>query len=50
MCSKFILRKPRIYGIKFMCLTDSRNNYLINVYIYVGKKSDGNDLIVKKKV
>lgn len=33
--------KPCKYGIKIMCLTDSRTNYLYNAYIYCGKGSDG---------
>lgn len=36
--------KPCKYGIKFMCMTDSRNSYLINVYIYTGKISNSMNL------
>lgn len=36
--------KPCKYGIKLMCMTDSRNSYLINAYIYAGKNSDAMNL------
>jgi hypothetical protein len=37
----YIPNKPAKYGLKIMALTDSRNHYFLNGYIYVGKNSDG---------
>lgn len=37
----YMPNKPAKYGIKILALTDARNNYLANAYIYSGKKSDG---------
>lgn len=37
----YMPNKPCKYGIKIMCLTDARNSYLYNAYIYCGKDSDG---------
>lgn len=31
----YIPNKPRKYGIKLMCLTDARNNYFFNGFIYI---------------
>ncbi|CAH2000050.1 unnamed protein product [Acanthoscelides obtectus] len=36
----YMPKKPARYGIKIMCLTDARNNYLYNAYIYAGKGLD----------
>lgn len=36
----YIPKKLAKYGIKSMCLTYARNNYLYNAYIYCGKGSD----------
>lgn len=36
----YMPKKPARYGIKVMCLTDARTNYLYNAYIYAGKGSD----------
>lgn len=33
--------KPTKYGIKVLCMTDARNNYFYDGYIYCGKGSDG---------
>nr|CAI5819415.1 unnamed protein product [Callosobruchus analis] len=40
----YIPNKPVKYGIKIMCCTDARTNYLLNAYIYTGKDSDGDGL------
>lgn len=40
----YIANKPCKYGLKIMALTDSRNNYFFNGYIYCGKDSDGRTL------
>lgn len=40
----YMPNKPAKYGIKIMCLTDSRNHYLFNAYVYTGKNSDGKGL------
>lgn len=37
----YMPNKPAKYGIKIQCLTDARNSYLYNAYIYSGKNSDG---------
>lgn len=49
---KFIIympNKPDKYGIKIMCLTDSKSGYLYNAYIYCGKDSDGVGLSSEQK-
>lgn len=33
--------KPAKYGLKLMSLTDARNHYFYNGYLYTGKNSDG---------
>ncbi|KAG5866307.1 hypothetical protein JTB14_002186 [Gonioctena quinquepunctata] len=40
----YMPKKPCKYRIKIMALTDSRNSYLFNTYIYAGKDSDGIEL------
>lgn len=40
----YMPNKPGKYGLKLMCLTDARNGYLYNSYIYSGKNSDGQGL------
>lgn len=45
----YMPKKPAKYGIKLMCLTDARNNYLYNAYIYSGKGSDGHGLSAEEK-
>ncbi|XP_071056453.1 piggyBac transposable element-derived protein 4-like [Onthophagus taurus] len=40
----YIPNKPNKYGIKVMILTDARNNYCYNAYIYSGRNSDGRGL------
>ncbi|GBP23585.1 PiggyBac transposable element-derived protein 4 [Eumeta japonica] len=40
----FMPKKPAKYGLKIMCLTDARNGYLLNAYLYLGKDSDGINL------
>lgn len=40
----YMPKKPAKYGLKIMCITDARNGYLINGYIYLGKDSDGQNL------
>jgi len=37
----YMPNKPAKYGIKLMCLTDSRTHYLHNAYIYAGQNTDG---------
>lgn len=41
--------KPCKYGLKLMCLTDARNNYFYNGYIYCGKDSDGSTLSAEER-
>ncbi|XP_017779488.1 PREDICTED: uncharacterized protein LOC108564841 [Nicrophorus vespilloides] len=38
------------YGLKMQCLTDARNNYAYNVYLYTGKGSDGFGLNADEKL
>nr|CAH7725072.1 unnamed protein product [Callosobruchus chinensis] len=45
----FLPNKPDKYGLKLMCLTDARNGYLFNSYIYCGKDSDGRGLSEDEK-
>lgn len=45
----YMPNKPNKYGLKIMCLTDARNNYLLNAYIYSGKGSDGTTLSDSEK-
>ncbi|CAK1581616.1 unnamed protein product [Parnassius mnemosyne] len=33
----YMKSKPAKYGIKILCLCDSRNHYLYNAFIYTGK-------------
>lgn len=40
----YMPNKPAKYGIKVMCLTDARNHYFYNGYIYTGRDSDGQGL------
>lgn len=37
----YMTRKPYKYGIKVMCLADSKTSYLYEAYIYTGQNSDG---------
>lgn len=46
----FMPKKPAKYGLKIMCLTDARNGYLLNAYIYLGKDSDGQNLTQEQKL
>lgn len=39
-----MLNKPAKYVLQFMCLTDARNSYFYNGYIYCDKNSDGQTL------
>lgn len=45
----YMPNKPAKYGIKILCLTDARNNYLFNAYIYTGKGSDGRTLSLEER-
>lgn len=45
----YMPKKPARYGIKIMCLTDARNNYFFNAYIYSGKGSDSISLSESEK-
>lgn len=45
----YIPNKPCKYGLKLMALTDARNNYFLNGYIYCGKDSDGHGLSEEEK-
>lgn len=47
--SYFVLympKKPSKYGLKMMCLCDSKTSYFYNGYIYSGKGSDGQTLSI----
>lgn len=41
--------KPAKYGLKVQCLTDARNHYVYNTYLYCGKGSDGRGLSAEEK-
>lgn len=41
--------KPAKYGIKVMCLADSRSSYFYNAYIYTGRGSDSRGLNEEEK-
>lgn len=45
----YMPKKPARYVVKIMCLTDARNNYLYNAYIYTGKGSDSLTLSAAEK-
>lgn len=45
----FMPKKPNKYGVKIMCLADSKTSYLFNAYIYTGKDSDGVGLTREEK-
>lgn len=45
----YMPNKPAKYGIKLMCATDARTNYLYSSYIYTGKDSDGVTLPSEEK-
>lgn len=45
----YMPKKPKKYGVKIMCLTDSSSSYLVNAYIYRGKDSDGVGLSAEEK-
>lgn len=40
----YMPKKPKKYGVKIMCLTDSSTSYLVDAYIYKGKNTDGEGL------
>lgn len=40
----FMPAKPHKYGIKIMCMADSKTSYLFDAYIYTGQGSDGTGL------
>ncbi|XP_054729254.1 piggyBac transposable element-derived protein 4-like [Anastrepha obliqua] len=40
----YMPKKPNKYGLKIMCMTDARNGYLVDGYIYLGKDSDSQGL------
>lgn len=44
----YMPNKPVKYGLKIISLTDSRNHYLYNSYLYTGKDSYGKSLTAKK--
>lgn len=45
----YIPSKPAKYGIKLQCLTDARNHFAYNIYIYCGKGTDGLGLTADEK-
>lgn len=45
----YIPSKANKYGLKIMALTDAKNSYFYNGYIYCGKGSDGNLLSDEEK-
>lgn len=40
----YMPKKPKKYGVKVMCLCDSKTSYMYNAYIYTGAGSDGRGL------
>lgn len=45
----YLPNKPCKYGLKIMCMTDARNHYFYNGYVYTGKDSDGHGLSDEEK-
>lgn len=45
----YMPNKPAKYGLKIMCLTDGRTNYLYNAYLYGGKGTDSHTLTQNEK-
>ncbi|XP_072392169.1 uncharacterized protein [Diabrotica undecimpunctata] len=45
----YIPNKPRKYRLKIMILTNARNNYVYNAYVYTDQDSDGMGLSVTEK-
>ncbi|GBP61678.1 PiggyBac transposable element-derived protein 4 [Eumeta japonica] len=43
----YITKKPNKYGLKIMGLTDAKNGYLADGYLYLGKDSDSQGLPVE---
>lgn len=43
----YMPKKLHKYGLKIMCITDAKNGYLLDAYLYLGKDSDGQGLPVK---
>lgn len=39
---QYIKSKPRKYGIKIMCLCDSKTHYMLNSFVYTGKTTSAN--------
>lgn len=39
---QYIKSKPKKYGIKIMCLCDSKTHYLLNSFVYTGKTTEPN--------
>ncbi|CAH2088701.1 unnamed protein product [Euphydryas editha] len=49
---KFLMympKKPGIYGVKLIWMTDALTNYVYSAYIYCGKDTDGQGLTPKEK-
>lgn len=45
----YMPKKPKKYGMKVMCLADSKTSYLLNAYLYTGKGSDSLGLNEEEK-
>lgn len=43
----YMPKKPNKYGLKIMCMTDAKNGYLVDAYIYLGKDSDSHGLPIE---
>ncbi|CAK1582588.1 unnamed protein product [Parnassius mnemosyne] len=43
----YMPKKPNKYGLKIMCMTDAKNGYLVDAYIYLGKDSDSQGLPIE---
>ncbi|CAK1594216.1 unnamed protein product [Parnassius mnemosyne] len=43
----YMPKKPNKYGLKIMCMTDAKNGYFVDAYIYLGKDSDSQGLPIE---
>lgn len=45
----YMPKKPKKYGVKVKCLTDSSTSYLVDAYIYKGINTNGEGLCDEEK-